>query len=155
MGTLRHSLMILGIAAALAACTPGAISAPGGNVAATGMVVGESLFKYAQTSSKFGPVGGFNPTVIDVASGTVLQFHNEDSFPHTASAIGTSGFPTGNPLTITAEMKSGTDVSQAGWSSGVLLANSFSQPLSTSHVGTFYFGCFYHYPLMRGVIVVQ
>lgn len=139
----------------LASCTSGAPGAPTSNSVANGVLVGESLIKYSQTSSKFGTIGGFNPAIIVVAHGTTVQFHNEDSFNHTASGIAASAFPSGNPIQSTALSQSGTDVSQAGWSSGALEPNAFSQPLQTSQTGTFLFGCFYHYPIMRGVIIVQ
>jgi plastocyanin len=155
MGKLRYWLLWIASAAALCACTPGATGAPNSNTVAGSMVVGESLLRYGQMSSTFGMVGGFNPNVIVVAQGTTIQFHNEDSFNHTASDITGASFPPGNPISSIAQKPHGTDISQAGWSSGVLFPNAFSQPLSTNKVGTFLFGCFYHYPLMRGVIIVQ
>jgi plastocyanin len=155
MGTLRIWIAASAAAIILTGCTPGASSAPSGNGFAGGMLVGESLIKYGQTSSQFGMVGGFSPNIIVVATGTVLQFHNEDSFDHTASSVGGSVFPSGNPIKGSAQGASGTDVSQTGWSSGVLQPNAYSQPLGTSKIGTYLFGCLFHYPLMRGVIIVQ
>jgi plastocyanin len=106
-------------------------------------------------SSSFGMVGGFNPTIVVVAHGTKIQFHNEDSFNHTATGIPGTGFPGGNPIPSSALNPSGTDVSQTGWSSGLLTGGSFSQSFSTSATGQYLFGCFYHYPTMRGVVIVQ
>jgi plastocyanin len=143
------------MASLLAGCTPGASGAPSGSAVAGALIVGESLIKYGQVSSNFGMVGGFSPGIVVVAEGTILQFHNEDSFNHTASGINAASFPSGNPIPSSAQQRSGTDVSQTGWSSGVLLPNAFSQPLATSKTGTYLFGCFYHYPLMRGVVIVQ
>jgi plastocyanin len=144
------------VAAIAAGCTPGAQSAPSsGNQSATAVVVGESILKYGQMSSSYGMVGGFNPSLVVVAHGTLIQFHNEDSFNHTATGIPGSAFPNGNPIPSTALTRSGTDVSQPGWSSGLLTGGSFSQSLATSAVGQYFFGCFYHYPTMRGVIIVQ
>jgi plastocyanin len=152
--TLWPVALVAGIAAG---CTPGAPSAPSlGQQAATSVIVGESITKYGQMSSAFGMVGGFNPTLVLVAHGTPIQFHNEDSFNHTATGISGAAFPGGNPIPSTALSPSQTsDVSQAGWSSGVLTGGSFSKTFSTSAVGQYLFGCFYHYPTMRGVIIVQ
>jgi plastocyanin len=143
------------MAGLLVSCTPGASGAPSGSAVAGSMIVGESLIKYGQVSSQFGTIGGFNPALVVVAEGTVIQFHNEDSFNHTASDISSAVFPSGNPIPSSAQTQSGTDVSQAGWSSGVLLPNAYSQPLTTTKTGIYLFGCFYHYPLMRGAVIVQ
>ena len=137
-------------------CTPGAPSAPTiAKQAPSSVVVGESIIKYGQMSSSFGMVGGFNPTLVVVAHGTMIQFHNEDSFNHTATGIPGAAFPGGNPIPSSALSPSGSDVSQASWSSGVLTGGSFSQSFSTSATGQYLFGCFYHYPTMRGVVIVQ
>jgi plastocyanin len=155
MGTARRWFLLIAAGAAMAACTPGASSPPTGGVASGSVIVRESLLTYGQVSSAFGSIGGFKPNIIVVATGATIQFHNEDSFNHTASAIAASSFPAGNPISSAALQPSGSDVSQPGWSSGVLLPNAFSQPLATRSTGTYLFGCFYHYPLMRGVIIVQ
>jgi plastocyanin len=155
MDRLRCWLSCVSLAGMLVSCTPGASSAPAGNAVAGGLIVGESLIKYGQTSSELGTVGGFNPSLVLVAQGTVIQFHNEDSFNHTASDISSAAFPNGNPIPSGAQTRSGTDVSQAGWSSGVLLPDAYSQPLTTTRTGTYLFGCFYHYPIMRGAVIVQ
>lgn len=155
MGRLLHWISCASLASILVACTPGAPNAPNANSLARGVLVGESLLKYGQTSSQFGTVGGFNPAIVVVAHGTTIQFHNEDSFNHTATRISGPPFPPGNPIPNSALTLSGTDVSQLSWSSGALLPNAYSQALGTSKVGTFFFGCFYHYPIMRGVVIVQ
>jgi len=151
--TLWPVALVAGIAVG---CTPGAPSAPSlGRQAATSVIVGASITKYGQMSSSLGMVGGFNPTIVVVAHGTTIQFHNEDSFNHTATGIPGAAFPGGNPIPGSALNPSGTDVSKAGWSSGVLTGGSFSQSFSTSAAGQYLFGCFYHYPTMRGVVIVQ
>jgi plastocyanin len=155
MATLRGWLGLVTIACGLVSCTPGASSAPNSGSATASIVVGESLLSYGLLASNFGTVGGFKPAIIVVASGTTIQFHNLDAFNHTASGIAAVSFPPGNPLPSTALHPSGGDVSVTGWSSGVLLPNAFSQTLNTAKPGTYLFGCFYHYPLMRGVIIVQ
>ena len=152
---VRSLWPVLAVAILAAGCTPGAQSALSSQRAANVVLVGESLTKYGQTSSAFGMVGGFNPTIVVVAHGTPVQFHNEDSFNHTASRISVSSFPGGNPIPFSAQQQSGTDVSQPGWSCGLLTGNSFSQALGTSTVGTYLFGCQIHYPFMRGVVIVQ
>lgn len=155
MGYLRHWLVCAALASVIAACTPGAPAAPNSNSIAGGVLVGESILKYGQMSSQFGMVGGFNPAIVLVAHGTTVQFHNEDSFNHTATNISGPHFPPGNPIPNSALNRAGSDVSQTGWSSGALLGGSFSQALGTSKTGSYFFGCFYHYPVMRGVIIVQ
>jgi len=151
--TLWPVALVAGIAVG---CTPGAPSAPSlGRQAATSVIVGESITKYGQMSSSLGMVGGFNPTIVVVAHGTTIQFHNEDSFNHTATGIPGAAFPGGNPIPSSALNPSGADVSKTGWSSGLLTGGSFSQSFSTSAAGQYLFGCFYHYPTMRGVVIVQ
>jgi plastocyanin len=145
------ALSALGLATGCTSGAPGSSS----DAVASGVLVGESLIKYGQTSSQFGTIGGFSPGIVVVAHGTTVQFHNEDSFNHTASSISAASFPSGNPIQSPAQTQSGSAVSQPGWSSGVLTPDAFSQPLQTPQTGTFLFGCFYHYPLMRGVIIVQ
>jgi len=155
MGRLHYWVTCAAAASLVFGCTPSAPSAPNGNSIGNGVVVGESLLKYGQTSSQFGMVGGFNPAIVVVAHGTTVQFHNEDSFTHTASMVNGPPFPPGNPIPNSALTQSGADVSQARWSSGALVANAYSQQLQTSTIGSYFFGCFYHYPIMRGVIIVQ
>ncbi|HXW52280.1 MAG TPA: hypothetical protein VEJ41_09845 [Candidatus Acidoferrales bacterium] len=155
MNRSASSFICAAIATVFAGCTAGAPGAPSSDQVANGVLVQESLTKFGQTSSQFGTIGGFSPNIVVVAHGTTVQFHNEDSFNHTASSIAAAAFPPGNPISNAALTQSGTDVSQPGWSSGVLLPNAFSQPLQTAQTGTYLFGCFYHYPIMRGVIIVQ
>ena len=153
---LRTAWPVALIAGIAVGCTPGAPSAPSSaQKAASSVVVGESIIKYGQMSSSFGMVGGFNPALVVVAHGTTIQFHNEDSFNHTATGIPGEAFPGGDPIPSSALSPSGSDVSQAGWSSGALTGGSFSQSFSTSAAGQYLFGCFYHYPTMRGVVIVQ
>jgi plastocyanin len=154
----RIGYLIVGALASsfVAGCTPGALAPNAANGPVSGaMTVGESLVKYGQMSSKYGMVGGFHPAIVIVARGTPIQFHNEDSFNHTGSSISGMTFPSGNPIMSSAQKQHGTDVSQPGWSTGVLVGNAFSVPFGTSQIGTYLFGCFYHYPLMAGVVIVQ
>ncbi len=149
---------IAAVALSVAGCTPGAQSLPSGaNQHLTSAVtVAISLINYPDMSSAYGMVGGFSPALVVVASGTVIQFHNQDGFNHTATGIPGSSFPGGAPIPFSALTPSGTDVSQAGWSSGLLTAGSFSRTFTTLAVGQYLFGCYYHYTSgMRGVIIVQ
>ena len=138
-------------------CTPGAPAAPsGGGHLATAVTIEVSLLNYPGMSSAYGMVGGYSPALAIVAHGTEIQFHNQDGFNHTASMVSGPPFPSTSPLSSSALQPSGTDVSQAGWSTGLLAAGSFSKTFTTAAVGQYLYGCYYHYPAgMRGVIVVQ
>ena len=146
------------VAAAVVACTPGAPPPPSGsNGPFPGAVIIQvSLLKYGPSQSPSGIVAGYNNDNLTIPVGSIVQFHNQDSFTHTASSVGTSGFPSGNPLKEHARTQSGTDLAQQGWSSGDLGPNAYSQPLTASQAGTYFYGCFFHYSTpMRGRIVVQ
>lgn len=104
------------------------------------------------TDPVYGPVNFYSPfssgtaQVVKVASGSPVQFENDDQFSttHTASGLGTS-FPK------QFDNKSGQ--TQAGsildgsltWSTGALTPGSRSQVLTVGPPGTYYFGCFFHY----------
>lgn len=143
-------------AAAIAGCTPGATAAPNGSVLSGSVVIHVSLGKYL-SQSQYGPLGGYSQNPITVAKGTVIQFVNDDNFSHTASSVGTNGFPSNGPQGQSLT-QSGNDVAQANWSTGDLPGGGTSQALNTATAGTYYYGCFFHYNSqtpMRGVIVVQ
>jgi plastocyanin len=149
--------MPLALAIAIAGCTPGAVAPPsnGGQVASA-VTVKVSLINYPDMGSPYGMIGGYSPALVVVARGTVIQFQNQDGFNHTASSVAGSSFPGGAPIPFSAQTPSGTDVRQAGWSTGTLTSGAFSRPFATSTVGQYLFGCYFHYPSgMRGVIVVQ
>jgi plastocyanin len=140
-----------------AACTPGAISQPAGaGISGTAVIIHVSLLKFAKKSSPFGEVAGYSPNVLTVQHGSTVQFVNDDNFSHTASSVGSAGFPPGNPFSNLALTQSGKDLADANWSTGQLQGSAASQTFTTNTPGTYYFGCFYHYATpMRGVIVVQ
>lgn len=140
-----------------AGCTPGAVGALSGNgIAGGSTIIHVSLLKFAKHSSQYGDVAGYSPNVLTVQSGATVQFVNDDGFSHTASSVGTSGFPSGNPFSNSALTQSGKDLADANWSTGSLQGGAASQTFTTNTPGTYYFGCFYHYNTpMRGVIVVQ
>ena len=145
---------VLAVAFGSAACTPGAVSAPtGAGISSKAVIVHVSLLKFAKKSSPYGEVAGYNPNVLTVPHGSTVQFVNDDNFSHTASSVGTNGFPLNPTLNLN---QSGTDLADANWSTGSLQGNATSQIFTTNTPGTYYFGCFYHYATpMRGVIVVQ
>src|SRR5579871_857231 len=89
-----------GVVALLVACTPGAPPPPSGSQGAMpgAVIIEVSLLKYGPSQTPDGTVAGYNNDNLTVPAGTIIQFHNQDSFTHTASSVGTSGFPSGNPL---------------------------------------------------------
>lgn len=153
-----RGLLTVCVAAALAGCTPGAPPPPSGAQGPVpgAVIINVSLLTYAPQPSAHGTVAGYSSDTLVVHVGAIIQFHNQDNFTHTASFLGTSGFPSGDPLNNAARTQSGTDLSQTGWSSGDLGAGAYSQPLTASVGGTYYYGCFFHYQTpMRGWITVQ
>ena len=147
------------VAALSSACTPGAATTPSGASRAPisgAVVVHVSLLKYGPLSTAFGTVAGYSPDPLTVPVGSIVQFVNDDNFTHTASSVGSSGFPAGNPLSSVAQTPSGVDLASPAWSSGNIAGGSLSQGFTASTPGTYYYGCFYHFGSpMRGVIVVQ
>lgn len=158
---MRRLLLILGATTALAAaCTPNAASvATSGGALPPGAAVQRvdvNLGGNPPLSGTFGVLAGYAPNPSTVAVGTVIVFHNSESFPHTASAIAGAAFPAASPFTIAALQPSGTRMSDAGWSSGQLQPGAASQPLTADAPGIYLYGCFFHYGTpMRGAIVVQ
>lgn len=145
------------LVATLVACTPGAPSPPQGaqGLVPGAVVVQVSLIKYQPQQTPLGEVAGYDNADLTVHVGAVIQFHNQDTFSHTASSVGTSGFPS-NPHLANALTPSGSDLSQPNWSSGELQPNGYSQPFHATTPGTYYYGCYFHYNTpMRGWITVQ
>ena len=158
ISTMGHRHIMLALLALIAGgCTPGAQSVPvSTSQVATAVTISVSLLTYPDMSSAYGMVGGFSPALVVVARGTVLQFHNKDGFNHTASSIAAASFPGGSPIPLSALQASGSDIAQPAWSTGIMTAGSYSRTFTTSTVGQYLFGCYYHYPSgMRGVIIVQ
>lgn len=155
MGEIRRAAAWLAVALALAGCTPGAVVAPGSNRAAgNAVVIAMSLVKYGQSSSPFGTVQAYNPAFVTVATGATIQFRNDDTFAHTATMIG-GAFPASNTFQSSALAPNGHDLNAAAWSTGDVGPNGFSQTFAASTPGTYLYGCYHHYPTMRGVIIVQ
>jgi hypothetical protein len=96
--------------------------------------------------------------VVHVAHGSSLMFTNDDSgTSHTASGLGSSGFPasfdnTGGTTQTGTTIDGGTT-----WSTGTLVGPASSVVFTVGPAGNYYFGCFYHYndAAMRDVIVSQ
>ncbi len=144
-------LLVLG----LAGCTPGAPPAGTGTAAAATTMIDVSLTSSTAVATAFGSAGGFSPSITTVALGSTVRFVNVDSFAHTASSFGGAAFPAASPLGAAALTTSGATLS-GGWTSGALGAGDASPVLVADKLGTYLYGCFFHYGApMRGAIVVQ
>jgi plastocyanin len=144
-------------ATSLAGCTPGAQAAPTTAVQSSSTLIHLGLTKYGPTNTQYGIVSGYSPNPLIVKQGAVIQFVNDDGFRHTASFLSTTAFPKTGPG-VAALTPSGSDLATPGWSTGDLIGGAGSQTFKASTKGTYFYGCFHHYPLnpsMRGVIVVQ
>jgi len=96
--------------------------------------------------------------VIDIAHGSQVVFLNDGSgVPHTASGLGSSGFPGSFDNTGGATQTGTTIDGGTTWSTGSLNPGSTSAAFTIGPAGVYYFGCFYHYnsDAMRDVIVSQ
>jgi plastocyanin len=95
-------------------------------------------------------------SVVTVVHGSQLSFMTDSTSPHTASGLGTSGFPGSGPASG-ATSQTGTTIDGSSWSTGTLEANTASVAFTVGAPGNYYFGCFYHYSAdgMRDVIVSQ
>jgi len=117
----------------------------------------------ALPKSKYGPVAFYAPTngptkLITVKAGAKVAFLNDDTSRHTASGLGSTGFPKSfdNTSGIT---RNGTAINSGlTWSTGALNPGVTSQTFTVGPAGVYFFGCYYHYsisPAMRDVIVSQ
>ncbi|MBD5656379.1 MAG: hypothetical protein IAI50_14535 [Candidatus Eremiobacteraeota bacterium] len=112
---------------------------------------------------KYGELAFYAPTTgaakaIYANVGTPIVFLNDDTTKHTASGLGASGFP--KEFDNTSETKQvGTMIANnKTWASGSLNPGQSSPAFKLGPVGTYYFGCYYHYhvtPSMRNVIISQ
>jgi len=161
-----RALFVSAALSVLAACTGGGYSAGsngnggmhGGPPPVNVTTIDVSLTAHGTTTTPFGSSRGYAPPVTTVGVGSLIQFHNSDSFPHTATAIpgGLSQFPAADPFSNAALTQSGATLS-GGFSSGALNPGSVSQMITADKAGTFLFGCFFHYANsgMRAAIVAQ
>lgn len=142
---------------ALAACTPNGVAATSNGSSGGGVphTIDVSLTAHAPVSTPYGQSGGYAPPVTMAKVGDTIQFHNSDSFAHTATEIPkATTFPSGSPFGISALDQRGSTLS-GGFSSGALQPGATSQTIRADKPGTYLFGCFFHYGSpMRGAIVV-
>ncbi len=152
-----RKLRWLVLAMAFSACTPGAFSAASSGGGPTGsqvMTIDVDLTQDPDGNTPGGVGGGYLPLVTAVQVGTYVRFHNSDGFSHTATSIAGSSFPNQYPFTSKALNQSGTNLS-GGFSTGSLSSGSYSVQFLADTVGTYLFGCFYHYGTpMRAAIEV-
>jgi plastocyanin len=105
------------------------------------------------TDPTYGAIYFYSPTlgklanIVTVKAGSGLVFLNDGTpaTQHTASGLGTSGFPAtfDNSSGFT---QSGTAVDGSlTWSTGTLNPGSMSQVFTVGKPGAYYFGCAYHY----------
>ncbi len=122
-------------------------------------------FQYAAvTNATYGELGYYaaladatEAAPLSFKSGSKVVFDNDDAYssPHTASGLGTSGFPSFFDNTSGATA-SGTAIDGGTtWSTGNLNAGQTSSVFTLGPPGTYYFGCAYHYARqgMEDVIV--
>ncbi|MBC5828375.1 MAG: hypothetical protein GIW99_11960, partial [Candidatus Eremiobacteraeota bacterium] len=75
------------IALAMFACTP---NAPSGSAqisgaAASASIIEVSLLQFSPSQTAYGTVAGYSPNPLIISVGATIQFHNRDSFAHTAT----------------------------------------------------------------------
>jgi plastocyanin len=145
--------------AVLVGCTPGAplagSTSAGATTTTSATTIDISLTTSTVVATAYGSSGGFTPSILTIPLGSTIRFVNVDSFAHTSSSFPGAAFPSGSPLGGSALTTSGDRLS-TGWTSGSLAAGAASQPLLADKVGTYLYGCFYHYGApMRAAIVVQ
>jgi len=117
----------------------------------------------ALPKSKFGAVAYYAPTtgasaVVYVKSGSNVAFTNDDTTRHTASGLGSSGFPASFDNTSGVNHVGKVVNGALTWSTGSLNPGQTSAVFTVGAKGTYYFGCYFHYrvtPSMRDVIVSQ
>ena len=145
----------------LVACTPGsfasnsnATNVAGSSVART-LVIDVDLTNDPANTTPGGIGAGYAPIVATIAIGDAVRFHNSDGFPHTATSIAGTAFPSAYPFDGSALSAAGTTLS-GGFSSGSLAPGTTSQAFVADRSGTMLYGCFYHYGSpMRAAIVVR
>ena len=140
---------------AVAGCTPGAQAAGAGSAGATAITIDVSLTSSSVTSSAYGSAAGYRPAVTSVPLNASVRFVNTDSFPHTATSVAGAAFPA-DPGFGAGALNVAGDRLSSGWSTGTLGAGNVSPPLLADRLGTYLFGCFFHYGApMRAAIVVR
>lgn len=156
---MKAPFFVLAIVASTA-CTPGSFAAnaplgigPVGTARIASVDV--NLTNDPGGATRAGSAAGFAPLVTTLALGDGIRFHNSDGFAHTASSIAGATFPSAYPFDGSALRATGANLS-TGFSSGSLAPGTTSQTLVADRVGTYVYGCFYHYGSpMRAAIVVR
>lgn len=147
-------------AALLTGCTPasfasGIAAGPDASVTGRSVLVDVNLTNDPAGATPGGTGAGYAPVVATLAIGDAVRFRNTDGFAHTATSIAGAAFPVAYPFDGRALVASGAMLS-GGFSSGSLAAGASSRALLADRVGTFLFGCYYHYGApMRAAIVVR
>jgi plastocyanin len=104
-----------------------------------------------------GTSGATDPaSIVTVAAGSKLVFESDaNQPPHTASGLGSSGFPTTFDNTGGTNATGTTIDGGTSWSTGTLQSGTMSSVFTVGPPGDYYFGCFYHFVSsgMRDVIV--
>jgi plastocyanin len=94
----------------------------------------------------YGPQGATNAQVVRVKSGSKLVFaHDGNDPPHTASGLGSSGFPSAFDNSSGTTQSGSTIDGSTTWSTGSLVGSVNSQVFTVGPPGAYYFGCAYHY----------
>ena len=131
-------------------------------------IIGVDLSTSSCDDSTYGQIlgyfGGSTKTMTQVVSitesaGDTVEFENVDSgTAHTANNLGTwtGSFPANGPSVPANPSPAGTDISAAGFTTGVLNPGETSPAYVADVPGIYVFGCAFHYSIgMRTVIIVQ
>jgi plastocyanin len=105
------------------------------------------------TDVQFGPVYFYSTIlnnmaqVIRVPHGSKVVFLNDDpsGTPHTASGLGSNGFPMQFDNSSGFNQHGTTIDSSTTWSTGTLTHGQMSQVFTVGPAGNYYFGCAFHY----------
>jgi plastocyanin len=115
--------------------------------------------RFGMVSFYTGALGSSAPAaVVSVVSGSKIVFQKDSSgIPHTASGLGSSGFPANFDNTGGTSATGSTIDGNTTWSTGTLQDGQLSTAFTVGPPGDYYFGCFFHYgpDNMRDVIVSQ
>jgi plastocyanin len=100
--------------------------------------------------------GANSAQIIRVNAGSQIVFVNDDATnPHTASGLGTSGFPATFTNTSGTTQSGSTIDGSTSWSTGTLNPGQRSQVFTIPAPGMYFFGCAFHYTsnTMRDVVI--
>jgi plastocyanin len=132
--------------------TPTPTPTPSPTPVPNAQVVRISFELHESTDPTYGPVWFFAPSgatsaqVIRVKSGSLVVFqHDDNDPPHTASGLGSSGFPSAFDNSSGTTQSGATIDGSTTWSTGSLVGPAMSQVFTIGPPGVYYFGCAYHY----------